>query len=118
MFVRISELCAWQNRAGRILRRNGGQECVNTAIRSADQMRGVEHWSNRFERVDFDATDASRIRREVWGESGEGEILLRRERAFGQIERDVFMEPPEVVIELGLALAEGINRHSETWRPV
>src|SRR4029079_5339246 len=46
------------------------------------------------------------------------EPLLDRERPLGHVEGDVLMEAPEVVVDLRLALALGVEREADAGRPL
>ena len=55
---------------------------------------------------------------EIGREAAVAEICFGRERALGQVERDVLEEAAEVVVGLRLAAAERVNRRADARRPV
>src|SRR5438094_4954198 len=73
---------------------------------------------NRTERVDDGNALPGCISREVGNKQATGPVFLGRQRAFSQVEWEVFEESAEVIERLRLSAAEGINRHAKTRGPL
>src|SRR5439155_9343900 len=81
-------------------------------------MRSVEDRVHGAERVNGSNALTGAINCKVGKVKSAKPVLLRRKRAFSQIQRQVLEEPSVVVIGLRFALTKWVNRHSETRRPV
>src|SRR5262249_9172182 len=89
---------------------------AGTARSAGQQVRCVKNRGDGSERVDLHAAHTINDL-EVGSKASVAKVGLGRERALGQIERDVLEEAAEVVIDLRLAFAEGVDRRAEARRP-
>src|ERR1051325_9181822 len=81
-------------------------------------MCGINDRIDRTELIDNGYPVPGSISCEFGNKQTSRPVFLRRERAFSQIQRQVFEEPPVVIEGLGFAMAEWIDCHAKTRGPV